>query len=117
MPSYNEEIKIKAINADLIKNKIITQSKKIQLGFYNVSPDTDLVISLPENNIFKNKKIEAVDFDDGIRFLQFSNGTKKIYFYTFEKDKKQESINITNAIKSFILSPLKKIKTIIVNKY
>lgn len=64
---YNDENKIKAINEELIKNKIEKTKINKLLGCYNATPDTDLVISLPKKNIFVGKTIEAIYFDDGVR--------------------------------------------------
>ncbi|MDV3182482.1 MAG: hypothetical protein Q8869_01240 [Candidatus Phytoplasma australasiaticum] len=99
----------KAINDYLIKNQIITQSKFIQIGCYNMTPTTGLVVPLPEGK-FEGMDIVAIYFDDGIRLLpkdektytladllKLANGAKNIYLFSFNIHKKAKYIELPSA--------------------
>ncbi|MDW3617971.1 MAG: hypothetical protein QFY14_02660 [Candidatus Phytoplasma pruni] len=92
-----KENKEEIINRWLINNNIIKQPKLIKLGCYNATPNTGLVAPLPSRT-FHEIDIDAVYFDDGIRFmephqgniddlLKLSNGAKNIYLFTFNIEK------------------------------
>ncbi|KOR75224.1 hypothetical protein CPX_001816, partial [Candidatus Phytoplasma pruni] len=90
---FTDQNKEEVINHYLINNNIIKQPKLIKLGCYNATPNTGLVAPLPSRT-FHEIDIDAVYFDDGIRFmephqgniddlLKLSNGAKNIYLFTF----------------------------------
>ncbi|AOF54643.1 hypothetical protein MBSPM3_v1c1090 [Maize bushy stunt phytoplasma] len=99
------------INRWLINNNIIKQPKLIQLGCYNVTPNTGLVAPLPSKT-FHEIDIDAVYFDDGIRImepqqgniqdlLKLSNGAKNIYLFTFNIGKRGIHINLPDSLNSY----------------
>ncbi|WP_026071935.1 hypothetical protein, partial [Vaccinium witches'-broom phytoplasma] len=103
--------KEEVINNYLIQKNIIKQPKLIKLGCYNVTPNTGLVLPLPQET-FHDIQIDAIYFDDGIRImdpqqgniqdlLKLSNGAKNIYLFIFNTIKRAIHINIPDSLNPY----------------
>ncbi|KXT29434.1 hypothetical protein AXA84_0079 [Candidatus Phytoplasma oryzae] len=95
--NFNENIE-DYINNYLLKNNIIQQSKLVQIGCFNKSPDTEIIFNLPQGK-YNGYNISAIYFDNGIRsidssdknvndLLKMSNGAEKIYIFSIENSHK-----------------------------
>nr|WP_017192188.1 hypothetical protein [Milkweed yellows phytoplasma] len=101
--------KEEVINNYLIQKNIIKQPKLIKLGCYNVTPNTGLVLPLPQET-FHDIQIDAIYFDDGIRILsenqsyaiedllKLSNGAKNIYLFHFNVQKRKKIISLPDSL-------------------
>ncbi|XXP77326.1 MAG: hypothetical protein AB3N34_00030 [Lettuce witches'-broom phytoplasma] len=99
------------INQYLINNNIIKGPKLIKLVCYNATPNTGLVVPLPQKT-FNDIPIDAIYFDDGIwimkpqqgtieDLLKLSNGAKKIYLFVFNTQKKPIQIILPDSLNPY----------------
>ncbi|MDV3139472.1 MAG: hypothetical protein Q8742_01920 [Candidatus Phytoplasma australasiaticum] len=105
---FADQSKEEAINDYLIENQIINKPLLIKLGCYNATPNTGLVVPLPEGK-FEGMDIATIYFDDGIRLLpkkptysladllKLANGAKNIYLFAFHTQKRIKEIKLPDA--------------------
>ncbi|MBS2126594.1 hypothetical protein J8J04_02775 ['Fragaria x ananassa' phyllody phytoplasma] len=101
------------INQYLINNNIIKEPKLIKLGCYNATPNTGLVVPLPQE-ILNDVQIDAIYFDDGIRIMNESPKKQflKEFIKTLQKIQKRrkkllKEIEVDN-LKQLINEQIKK---------
>ncbi|MGA0447949.1 MAG: hypothetical protein ACLTFB_01080 [Candidatus Phytoplasma pyri] len=94
---------------EFIKNYLKTNlnfDKEINLNCYNSNLKSGIISSLPTNSKYNNDLVDAIYFDDGIRFinstnhdindlLKLSNGAKNVYIFSLTNAEKPQ-INIIN---------------------
>ncbi|MGE9276611.1 MAG: hypothetical protein ACQKHC_01805 [Candidatus Phytoplasma pruni] len=108
---FNDQNKEEVINHYLMENNIIEEPKLIKLGCYNTTPNTGLVVPLPQENL-NDIQIDAIYFDDGIRIiepqqgniqdlLKLSNGAKNIYLFIFNTIKRSIRINLPDSLNPY----------------
>ncbi|MDV3202780.1 MAG: hypothetical protein Q8901_02455, partial [Candidatus Phytoplasma stylosanthis] len=105
---FADQSKEEAINDYLIENQIINKPILIKLGCYNATPNTGLVVPLPEGKI-EGMDIATIYFDEGIRLLpknptysladllKLANGAKNIYLFAFHTQKRIKEIKLPDA--------------------
>ncbi|WP_334347511.1 hypothetical protein [Candidatus Phytoplasma prunorum] len=96
LTNQEESAKPKAIKAYLTQQHSNYINRPMQIGSYNGTANTGMILPLPANATYEGKKIEAVYFDEGSRILppnqnyaltdllKLANGAQNIYLFYSE---------------------------------